>query len=395
MSWYKTGTVNVTNGSATVTGVGTAFVANVKVGEEFRLQGANAGYEVTAVVSDTQLTIAPAYLGTTQTGQAYHIVPVKGFLKGAYDALNNVLAQWDSYLSGALAGRFGDGSVGAPGISFLGDINTGLYRPAADQIGAATNGIRRWLLSNTAFQVDVPITGTAVQSGPADATAGRVLLTGASATVLSASPALRMASGGTANAVTVTTGAALATVQTGMRVRFRAAAANTGAATIKVDAAAAAAAVTVTGAALPAGYIRTDMDTIAEWTGTAWRVYRDPERGANANGNYVRHANGHQECWHSISAGDTKALGTGAYSDPFRSAALSWTFPAAFSAAPAFAASCITDAAGPARGHAAVTRFAPSTTAQGDIQIYRLSSADTDSATVPTTLTMRATGYWY
>jgi len=50
---------------------------------------------------------------------------------------------------------------------------------AADQIGASTGGVRRWLLSNTAFQVDVPITGTAVVSSDTDVTAERLLKTGA------------------------------------------------------------------------------------------------------------------------------------------------------------------------------------------------------------------------
>ena len=35
MAWYRTGTVTVTNGSATVTGAGTDFVSNTQIGECF------------------------------------------------------------------------------------------------------------------------------------------------------------------------------------------------------------------------------------------------------------------------------------------------------------------------------------------------------------------------
>jgi len=173
-TWYKTGTVAVTNGSATVTGTGTAWSANVKVGEAFRLSGGQRLYEITAVVSDTELTISPAYMDTTQTGQAYEIVPIKGFLKAAYDALQSALSTINGYISGPLSGLFGNGTAGEPSIGFESDPNTGFFRAAADQIGAATNGIRRWLLTSSAFQVDVPITGTAVVQSDTDTTAGRI-----------------------------------------------------------------------------------------------------------------------------------------------------------------------------------------------------------------------------
>lgn len=38
----------------------------------------------------------------------------------------------------------GDGTAALPGYSFLLDPNTGIYRPAADELAFATNGVRRW-----------------------------------------------------------------------------------------------------------------------------------------------------------------------------------------------------------------------------------------------------------
>ncbi|MFN3825397.1 MAG: DUF2793 domain-containing protein [Pseudorhodobacter sp.] len=55
------------------------------------------------------------------------------------------------------------------------------------------------------------------------------------------------------------------------------------------------------------------------------------EAGSNANGDYVRFADGTQICTRAVSV--SLAIGTG-FQGGFRSAAQTWTFPAAFSAAP-------------------------------------------------------------
>ncbi|MBY6164203.1 hypothetical protein KUV73_25275, partial [Mameliella alba] len=179
MTWYKTGTVTVANGSDTVTGSGTAWVANARVGQAFALDGSAAQYEIAAVVSDTELRLARAYLGSSQSAQAYAIIPVVGFYRQAYDALSAAVAQWSAYAGTALAGLFKDGTAAAPGIGFEDETNTGLFRKAAGQMGLAVLGVQRALLSATAFKIDVPITGTAVQANSYDATAGRLLGVGA------------------------------------------------------------------------------------------------------------------------------------------------------------------------------------------------------------------------
>jgi hypothetical protein len=162
-TWYKTGTVAVQNGSATVTGTGTAFIANAKVGEEFRLEGGQRGYEITAVVSDTQLTIAPTYLDATQTGQDFVLVPVRGILRATYDALTAALAAVQAHLDGALTGRFSAGDAGEPGLRNAADGASGLYWPASDQVALSTGGERRALLSSTALELDVPLTSSSAR----------------------------------------------------------------------------------------------------------------------------------------------------------------------------------------------------------------------------------------
>lgn len=71
---YTAYTVSVTNGSPIVTGAaGTAFVANVAVGNTFKVKDENVVYQVAAVNSDTQLTLSSNYAGATRGGLNYQI----------------------------------------------------------------------------------------------------------------------------------------------------------------------------------------------------------------------------------------------------------------------------------------------------------------------------------
>ena len=57
------GTVSVTNGSATVTGTGTAFLTQLQPGQFIVIRGQS--YRVVQIVSDTSLSVSPEYRGTT------------------------------------------------------------------------------------------------------------------------------------------------------------------------------------------------------------------------------------------------------------------------------------------------------------------------------------------
>lgn len=83
MSWYRTGRVAVTNGSKTVTGVGTLFTTAVNVGDAFALVDANlnptgAWYEVEVVVSNTEITLKQSYAGTTGGNNQYCVFNMVG-----------------------------------------------------------------------------------------------------------------------------------------------------------------------------------------------------------------------------------------------------------------------------------------------------------------------------
>lgn len=129
--------------------------------------------------------------------------------------------------------------------------------------------------------------------------------------------------GGTANVITLAPVFFRDSYAAGDEFRFRASAANTGATTINVGGLGAKTAVTVTGAVLPAGYIRTDVDTVCVYDGTRFVVQREIERGSNANGEYVRFADGTQACWGSVIMPNTTPQAT-----------VSWNYPAAFLWAP-------------------------------------------------------------
>lgn len=177
-TWYRTGTVSVTNGSTAVAGSGTAWIASVNVGDAIHLPDGRV-YEIAGVTSNTALTLATAYLGSTAGGQSYKIQPTRGVTVEFNNNVLALLAAQQGYVDGPLSGRFGAGSVSAPAVSTASDTDTGIYFPAANQVAFATGGTRRTLLSSTAFQVDVPITGTAVQSAEHDTTPGKLMVVGA------------------------------------------------------------------------------------------------------------------------------------------------------------------------------------------------------------------------
>lgn len=91
---YEVGTATATNGSATVTGSGTSWLANLKAGDLFHA-GAAAQVSPTAswhtiqsVDSDTQLTLTDTFNDATQSGQPYTaLVTFTGSLDTPWEAV--------------------------------------------------------------------------------------------------------------------------------------------------------------------------------------------------------------------------------------------------------------------------------------------------------------------
>ena len=98
MPWYKSGTVNVTLNSSAVIGVGTAFIANGRVGDAFR--GPDGGwYEVTNIASDTAMSISPTYKGATSAAGGYALAPMQGYVKDSADALRALVNTYGTKLA--------------------------------------------------------------------------------------------------------------------------------------------------------------------------------------------------------------------------------------------------------------------------------------------------------
>ncbi|HEX6480488.1 MAG TPA: hypothetical protein VF043_16755 [Ktedonobacteraceae bacterium] len=70
---YTSGTVSVSQNSATVTGSATTWNANL-VGLSFQVSNDQALYTIVAVPSPTQLTLDRGYQGSSQAGKAYQII---------------------------------------------------------------------------------------------------------------------------------------------------------------------------------------------------------------------------------------------------------------------------------------------------------------------------------
>jgi hypothetical protein len=169
MAWYKVGTITVTNGSPTVTGSGTQWIANAQVGEALYAPDGRL-YEITNIASDTSFTITPAYLGTTQSGQTYTIVPSQSYIRDLAAQAADLVNQYSTIANFAGQGKFGDGTVTAPGIRFSDDLDTGLYRIGSNNLGISAGGTKIVDVSSSG----VAITGTLSATGGVTLSGGTI-----------------------------------------------------------------------------------------------------------------------------------------------------------------------------------------------------------------------------
>ncbi|RVG54742.1 pyocin knob domain-containing protein [Sinorhizobium meliloti] len=105
---YVTGTVFVTAGSAVVTGSGTAWATALIAGGLFGLDSSNGNpVPILSVDSNTQLTLAKPWRGTTAAGQGYWIVRDTAYLQQQTvnaQALSTYIQRLDNAALAALAG---------------------------------------------------------------------------------------------------------------------------------------------------------------------------------------------------------------------------------------------------------------------------------------------------
>lgn len=160
MAWYRSGTIGVTSGSKNVTGTGTSWLANTAPGEAV-LGPDGKLYEIETVTSDTAIVLKTAYGGANATGQAYAIVPTQSFIRDLAAQAAALVNSYSSIASTAGAGKFGDGTVGGPGISFVNDQDTGFFRSGVNEVTFVANGVAQFRYSASGLSF---VTGNAALS---------------------------------------------------------------------------------------------------------------------------------------------------------------------------------------------------------------------------------------
>lgn len=207
-SWYRTGTIALTNGSTTVTGSGTAFIANAQIGEALVAPDGRV-YEITNIPSDTSLTISPAYLGSTASGQAYAIAPLRGRIAQLLSETSSLLSSFATVRDGIGAGLFPDGTQALPGLRFAADQDTGLRRFDTNALALVAGGVDQLMARSGNIGVAAaPATGTRLQVN------GRLLATGGASDPSDGSP-----SGVSISYDTAANIGHVASVQTGVSLR--------------------------------------------------------------------------------------------------------------------------------------------------------------------------------
>jgi len=73
MGQYIIGTVDVTNGSQDVVGIGTEWNTYAHVGDLFKVSGINTIYEIGVVTDDTHISLSANWTGSTLVDQDYQI----------------------------------------------------------------------------------------------------------------------------------------------------------------------------------------------------------------------------------------------------------------------------------------------------------------------------------
>lgn len=176
--WYRTGTVSVTNGSATLTGVGTGWTSTVRAGDAVFVGAVATPYEVLTVNSNTSITLATNWTGSTAPGQSYFIV--QGMEWGDVTALSVQISQLIQSQTDILSG------VGAPSAG-LGSDGSVYFRQDAPQYYAKVGGSWGSPISLTGPTGATGPTGPTGSTGPSTTIAIGTVTTGTAGSSASAS----------------------------------------------------------------------------------------------------------------------------------------------------------------------------------------------------------------
>jgi hypothetical protein len=159
MAWYNTGTIALTNGSATVTGSGTNFLVGAQIGEALYAPDGKL-YEIQTINSATVITLASNYLGSTASGQGYQIIPTQSLVADLASDVTDLISDFADVRDYAGNGKFNDGAVGTPGITFTQDQDNGLYRIGSNNWALAAGGQKIVDISTSGIGVTGSVTAS-------------------------------------------------------------------------------------------------------------------------------------------------------------------------------------------------------------------------------------------
>ena len=323
--YYRTGTASITNGSKAVTGSGTSWLTNAEPGDQFFGLDGRMGI-VDTVNSNTSITLLENWPGTTQAGGKYAIYRVPDSVR-----LENFSQRMVNLLVGQVLTSIGllDGTGGDKGVMLNG-------------AGSATTfALTSWARS---LLDDANVAGFW-------STVGEVPLARIPQSLKPDNTAATTVDWNTLTSVGWQTGVFSASGANGPPGSqfFHVQVMNRAGYLAQI--------------AYPYGNNSDTAGGRSIWmrlynlgttTWTAWRAVGAPqlgtvfmtsgipsganfEYGSNANGSYLKYADGTMVCWHETAAfaATTTAAGSGFQS----SSGTTWTFPAAFSAAPVVTAS--------------------------------------------------------
>lgn len=281
----------------------------------------------------TYTTTGEGIAGTTE-GQ-FFFVPASPMGLNIYENVAGVATLRGGAL---LQQQLSDGSAANPSLTFSADTNTGIYRVGADSIGFTTGGVLRAFLNSTGLSVTGTVTGTAVNQTTTDTTANRLVRNGdhgiGGASILVDANAVGLRNGfvryvsnspfGGFGANGVNLIGAVDSLSGQLAIKEVSLSSEPGLVAVRSRTSAGAwtAWNTLFGRANLLG-------TVSQSAGVPTGAV--VERGSNANGEYVRFADGTQICIRLNLSAANASTALGAL---FRSADVAWTFPAAFIADP-------------------------------------------------------------
>lgn len=142
MTWYKTGTVSVTNGSPNVTLASGNAQLNIFPDDGF-VGPDGRTYAILAVNNATQFVLSENYRGPTISGQNYVIIPTADHiqLRDMLVGVNTLIDEYETVKLNAGAGRFASGTAASPGVRGITNASTGLRWDADGGISIIVNGV--------------------------------------------------------------------------------------------------------------------------------------------------------------------------------------------------------------------------------------------------------------